>query len=96
MIEIADTRNKYVLKLDGVRVGTCIYRDAGTRRVLIHTEIEPDYAGRGLATQLIEWALADIREKGMHVVPQCPMVAHYLETHHQFDDIVDRPAGVGD
>jgi predicted GNAT family acetyltransferase len=96
VIEIADGRSKYTLKLDGSRVGVSRYRDAGNRRVFLHTEIEPDYSGQGLATQLIEWALTDVRAKGMHIVAQCPMVVHYLETHHQFDDIVDHPAGVGD
>jgi predicted GNAT family acetyltransferase len=96
VIAIADGRNKYTLKLDGARVGVLRYRDAGDRRVLIHTEIEPDYGGQGLATQLIEWALDDVRSQGKRAVAQCPMVLHYLETHHDFDDIIDHPAGVGD
>jgi predicted GNAT family acetyltransferase len=96
VIDIADGRNKYTLKLDGQRVGVIRYRDAGNRRVFLHTEVEPDYAGQGLATQLIVWALNDTRSKGMHIVAQCPSVAHYVEKHHEFDDILDHPAGVGD
>ena len=90
VIVIADGRNKYTLKLDKAKVGVSRYRDVGNRRVFTHTEVEPDYAGQGLATQLIEWALNDVRARGMHVVAECPMVAHYLETHHQFDDIVEK------
>ncbi len=96
MIEIEDGRNKYTLKLDGVRAGVLTYRDVGTRRVLVHTEVEPDYGGQGLATRLIEFALADIRTKSRHIVVVCPVVAHYLETHHEYDDIIETPAGVGD
>ena len=96
MIEISDGRGKYSLKLDGERVGVLTYRDAGNRRVLVHTEVEPDYGGQGLATQIIEFALNDIREKGMRIVVVCPVVAHYLETHHDYDDLIDEVAGVGD
>ena len=96
MIEISDGRGKYSLKLDGERVGVLTYRDAGDRRVLVHTEVEPDYGGQGLATKIIEFALNDIREKGKRIVVVCPVVAHYLETHHDYDDLIDTVAGVGD
>jgi predicted GNAT family acetyltransferase len=87
-------RSRYELRIDGALVGACNYRDAGERRVLVHTEIEPDYSGQGLATELIVFALEDVRRLGKRAVAQCPMVAHYVEKHDEFDDILDHPAGV--
>ena len=94
MIEIKDDGRKYILKLDGQRVAVSTYRDAGNRRVFLHTEVDPDYAGQGLAGQLVRAELDDVRAKGMRIVASCPMVAGYVERHHDWDDILDHPAGV--
>lgn len=64
-----------------------------SRIVFTHTVTEPAYLGRGIATQLVEWALTDARDRGETIVPRCPFVVSYLETHHQFDDALERPAG---
>jgi predicted GNAT family acetyltransferase len=85
----SDSRRRYELTLGRQRVGYIQYRDEHGIRVFLHTEIEPDYTGHGLATQLIEWALADTREGGMRIRPLCPTVAAYLQTHHDYDDLID-------
>ncbi|MBF4634487.1 N-acetyltransferase [Agreia pratensis] len=94
MITITDTGNRYELSVDGEVVGRCFYRDAGPRRVFIHTEVDAGHAGQGLATRLIEYALTDCRTRGMRIVARCPMVSAYLGKHKDFDDLVDTPAGV--
>jgi predicted GNAT family acetyltransferase len=94
MTDITDTGRRYELSVDGAIAGRCNYRDAGPRRVFIHTEVDAEFTGRGLATRLIEYALADCRRQGMRIVAQCPMVSAYLRKHHEFDDLIDRPPGV--
>ncbi|SMQ68181.1 GNAT family N-acetyltransferase [Agreia sp. VKM Ac-1783] len=94
MITITYTGHRYELSVDGEGVGRCFYRDAGPRRVFIHTEVDAGHAGQGLATRLIEYALSDCRARGMRIVARCPMVSAYLDKHHDFDDLVDTPAGV--
>jgi uncharacterized protein len=82
-------RHRFELRLDGALVGTCFYRDADGRRAFTHTEVDPDYQGRGLATQLIERALTETRDEGLRIVALCPMVVAYVGKHHEFDDILD-------
>lgn len=94
MREVERRKNRYEIRLDGERVGVTSFRDAGNRRVFLHTEVDPDYTGQGLASELIRQALDDVRSSGMHIVAQCPMVSAYLERHHDWDDIVDHPSGV--
>lgn len=94
MIEITDTGRRYELSIDGEVVGRCFYRDAGPRRVFLHTEVDAQHAGKGLATELIHYALTDCRTRGMRIVSQCPMVSAYLGKHDDFDDLIDTPAGV--
>ncbi|HTY27863.1 MAG TPA: N-acetyltransferase [Mycobacterium sp.] len=38
---------------------------------------------------LVGEALAATRAAGLHIVAVCPLVAGYLDKHHEFDDIVD-------
>ncbi|MBY0423166.1 MAG: N-acetyltransferase [Parvularculaceae bacterium] len=43
--------------------------------VIIHTYSPPAARGRGLARQLVERAVADAREKGVKVAPECSYAA---------------------
>lgn len=86
-----DSAHRYVIQVRGSAAGFTAYRDRGAERVFYHTVVEEAFAGRGLGTVLIERALSDTRGAGMRVVPVCPFVAHYLSSHHEFDDVVVRP-----
>ena len=59
----------------------------------VHTEVDDAYAGQGLASKLVAFALADVREQGKRIVPHCPYVAGWIRKHPgQFDDLTDWPA----
>ncbi|MCU1581967.1 MAG: uncharacterized protein QOD27_1755 [Microbacteriaceae bacterium] len=88
LVRQAEGRRRYELLLGRERVGFIQYRDEGEVRIFLHTEIEPDYEGHGLATQLIEWALNDARSLGKKVRPDCPTVAAYFAKHPELDDLV--------
>jgi predicted GNAT family acetyltransferase len=94
VLEMRDADNRYELVDGGEVVGTSVYRDAGTRRVFTHTEIDRDYAGRGLASQLVKFALDDVRAQGRRVVAVCPMVRAFIDKNPDYEDLVDYPAGV--
>ena len=82
------SRLQYELLVDGEPAGLIRYRRLPDALALVHTEIEPSFEGHGLGTRLIEGALADIRERGLHVVPICPFVREYLERHPEDHDLV--------
>ena len=88
-ISHAGKRHRYEIHLGREVIGQSRYRDSGNQRIFLHTEVEPDYQGHGLATQLIEWSLADTRASGKRIVAQCPTVAAYVARHHEYDDILD-------
>jgi predicted GNAT family acetyltransferase len=56
--------------------------------VLVHTEVEPKAEGHGVGTRLVEGTLADMRARGLKLVPVCPFVRAYLEQHPEWDDLV--------
>ena len=75
---------RYVL-LDGdTEIGEESYVDADGERIVFHTFVSEDYAGQGLASQLVRAVVDDIVERGMKVVPVCPYVKAWLPKHPEY------------
>ncbi|MFK4541583.1 putative GNAT family acetyltransferase [Streptomyces tendae] len=89
VVQRVDADHRYEIFVDGQRAGLTAYRDLGAQRVFFHTEIDEAFAGQGLAPQLVQQALTDVRAAGMRIVPVCPYVAKFLKRHDEFADITD-------
>ncbi|MFF7987464.1 GNAT family N-acetyltransferase [Streptomyces sp. NPDC007901] len=50
--------------VDGRRAGLTAHRDCGDQRVFYRTEIDEAHAGQGLAAQLVQQALTEVRALG--------------------------------
>jgi predicted GNAT family acetyltransferase len=87
--EVSTEDGKYTIAVEGKTVGFAAFADRGDERVFYHTEVDPEFGGRGLATILIEEALTATRAAGRRIVPVCPMVAGVIEKHPEFADITD-------
>jgi uncharacterized protein len=57
------------------------YRRNGSRLVLIHTEVPPELAGRGIGGRLVAAAVDRAAHEGLTVVPLCPFARGWLERH---------------
>ncbi|HEU4425454.1 MAG TPA: GNAT family N-acetyltransferase [Pilimelia sp.] len=79
---------RYELWLGETRAGVIEYRMAPGTIQLIHTEVDPAFAGQGLGGRLVAGALDDIRARGLKLVPRCPFVRAYLRRHPEHDDLV--------
>jgi predicted GNAT family acetyltransferase len=79
------------------RRGLVQYRRAPDRISFIHTEIEPEAQGRGVASTLIGFALAEAAEAGLAVLPFCPFVRRYIAERSELLELVppDRRAAFG-
>ncbi|MEU5462567.1 GNAT family N-acetyltransferase [Streptomyces althioticus] len=89
-VERKDGDHRYEILVDARRAGLTAYRDLNGQRVFYHTEIDEAFAGQGLASQLVQQALDDVRASGMRIVPVCPYVSTFLKRHDEFADITDR------
>jgi predicted GNAT family acetyltransferase len=85
-------RLRYEIHVDGALAGFLTYRAQPGGLVLVHTEVADEFEGHGLASQLVREALDDIRRRGLHVVPRCPLVAKYIRRHPEYEDLVTEPA----
>jgi len=84
---------RYLAELDGTVVGAAHFRAEPDRVIFTHTEVDDAFAGQGVASELIRWALDDVRAHGQLVRPDCPFVRAFIERHpSEYADLV-RPAG---
>ena len=86
------SRSRYELRLGEELAGFIAYRKHADAVVLIHTEVDPAFEGRGLGSRLVAGALEEIRARGLSVVPVCPFVVSYLRRHPEYADLVREPA----
>ncbi|KIP52727.1 bifunctional pirin family protein/GNAT family N-acetyltransferase [Leucobacter komagatae] len=83
---------RYAIYLDDALAGFADYRvTPGGGRAFVHTEIAPEFGGRGLAGTLVAEAIADTHGAGLRIVPYCPFVSAWLKKHPQYEESVDWP-----
>jgi uncharacterized protein len=64
------------------------YKLDGGVITLQHTETPIAARGRGLASQLVQGVLENVRARGLKIVPRCAFVSAYLVKHPEFADLV--------
>lgn len=89
LVKNADA-HRYELWLDGRRVSLADYVERDGVVVIPHTETLPAFGGRGLAGQLVRFALEDIRAHDRHVDPVCPFVSDYIRQNPEYADLLVR------
>lgn len=76
-----DDESRYEIHVGDVVAGWTEFRVNGDKLVFPHTLVDPAFSGRGLASMLVGQAMADVAARGETVVPLCPFVVKYLDTH---------------
>ena len=56
-------------------------------RLVDHTIVPPAIGGRGIAGQLVKALVADAREQGFHVIPQCSYVVAQFQRHPEWANL---------
>jgi len=93
--ELAITDNaeerRYEARLGDVVAGWVDYGRVQSRLVALHTEVLPEFGGRGIATALVRRVLDDARAAGVRVTPRCPLFAAHFERHPEDADLLAAP-----
>ena len=87
MVENAE-EHRYEITVEGVLAGFTVYEKDGADYALVHTEIEDRFEGRGLGSRLVAATLADLRDRGIGLLPYCPFVRRYLGQHSELVALV--------
>lgn len=82
---------RYRLLANDEEVGFIEYDLVAPSSILIkHTEVLPQFEGKGLGAQLVRSMLDDARAQAKTVIPICPYAMNYIRKHHEYRDIVRR------
>lgn len=83
-----EAAHRYEILLGDTLAGFSEYNVLANGLVFTHTEILPEFEGRGLSSTLVRHALEDVRALGTRVIPVCPFVAAFLRKHPEFHDLI--------
>ena len=84
-----EPHHRYIGSVEGRVAAFTAYIPRADLVVITHTETDPSYEGQGVASQLVRWALDDVRARGLRVLPQCPFVKAYIARHpDEYGDLV--------
>lgn len=82
-----EAEQRYEVEVEGA-TALAAYRLSGERITLYHTEVPDALEGRGVGSALVKGALADVRRRGLKVVPACSFVRAYIERHEEEQDLL--------
>jgi predicted GNAT family acetyltransferase len=84
----APERRRYEARIGEQLVGWVDYGRVGSRLVALHTEVPPEFGGRGIGSALVRRVIADARAIGTRITPRCPMFVRHFERHPEDADVV--------
>jgi uncharacterized protein len=79
---------RYQILYDGEVVGFAAYEMHGPHMAFMHTEIDPEFAGRGLGRKLVGGALADVGSRHGSVLPYCSFVRSFIARDRRYLPLV--------
>jgi uncharacterized protein len=81
---------RYEATIDGAYAGGAWYELDGDVITFTHTVVEPDFEGQGVGGALAQYALDDVRARGLRVIPRCPFIARWIHRHPDYVDLLTR------
>lgn len=82
-------QQRFEITVDGELAGFATYRVRDGATVIIHTQVDPEHRGGGVAAELARATLDTLRDRGARVVPSCSYFAAYIARHPEYADLVD-------
>lgn len=76
---------------DEVKVGKMDIAITNGRLTVFHTEVDPEFEGRGFAKLLLEKLVSYAKEKELKIVPLCPYVNMQFKRHPaQYEEVWEK------
>ena len=81
---------RYEARVEGESkvVGVAQYIRTTELIAFVHTEVSPEYEGRGVGAALARAALDEARAANLLVLPTCPFFAGWIARHPEYQDLV--------
>ncbi|WP_130799002.1 GNAT family N-acetyltransferase [Streptomyces otsuchiensis] len=81
---------RYEARVDGASdlAGRADYIRTAELIAFVHTEVSPQYEGRGVGGALAATALDEARTAGLRVLATCPFIAGWIARHPDYQDLL--------
>ena len=88
-IEVIDNPDatRFELLVDGAVAGHVRYIEEDGRTVVVHTEVDPAYAGRGYGSSIVRGMLDLVRDTGRPLVVDCPFIYRWIERNPDYAEV---------
>jgi predicted GNAT family acetyltransferase len=90
-IENNEADSRWEAKTDGKVVGFVEYKSRPGHMTFIHTEVDPEHEGQGIASRLARTVLDDAVSRGMRMTLYCPFITAYVTRHPEYEQYIDPP-----
>lgn len=81
-------KQRYELEVGGALAAFADYRSGPDHVDFVHTEVLPQFEGKGLGSKLARYALDDTRRQSLKVVATCPFIAKFVQGHPEYQDLL--------
>ena len=87
-LKVTDNKEKerFEIDLDG-KTALIDYSEQNGVVAMTHTEVPPEFEGKGVGSQLVKGALEIVKNDGKRVRPLCTFVAAYIERHPEYQSL---------
>ncbi|MCB4208812.1 GNAT family N-acetyltransferase [Arthrobacter sp. UM1] len=73
---------------DGKLAAELVFHQRGSTYVFLHTGVEDDYQGHGLAGEIAQYGFEYVQEQGGRVKPNCPFIRDtFLPEHPEWQEL---------
>lgn len=79
--------SRYEAHEDGALAGFLEYSVTDGVVDLHHTEVDPEFGGRGIAGELVKGVLEAVRAEGLKATASCPYAAKWIARHPDHHDL---------
>ncbi len=84
-----DKEGRFFLEENGAQIGEMIYMFSDDGKLVInHTEVSPDFEGKGLGKELVKAAVEFARKKGFKILPACRYAKTVLLKTKEYADVL--------
>ncbi|MDX1365181.1 GNAT family N-acetyltransferase [Arenibacter latericius] len=88
-IKELDNKGFAMARENDKRAGIMTYSVAGKEQIIIdHTEVEPEFKGKGVGMKLLHKIVEMAREKNIKILPLCPFANAMFKKHEDIRDVL--------
>jgi hypothetical protein len=88
-LKVIDNKEKerFEIDLDG-KTALIDYSEQNGVVAMTHTEVPPEFEGKGVGSKLVKGALDLVKNENKRVRPLCTFVAAYIKRHPEYESLV--------